>query len=160
MDVLAQVLPADDVTLTRLQGWVALGANNVKTARAKFAPLQDRDALSGLGMVFVLRAEANPAAPTGPTTAPSTLPAAPLPAAPPSTRPATRPTAPAARVAPATPATSPAVTPVTRVTAGPTTAPSAVATAAPSTRPATAGRLAPLSTAPGRPRPSRRWPPR
>lgn len=47
---LAQLTPADNVVLRRLQGWTLLAAGNLDSASAILSPQADSDALSGLGM--------------------------------------------------------------------------------------------------------------
>ena len=51
VNVLREILPADSVTLARLDGWVDLVAGRGEQARAKLAPVADRDPLSAVGAV-------------------------------------------------------------------------------------------------------------
>ena len=48
---LREILPADSVTLARLDGWTDLVAGNTEQARERLAPVADGDALAAIGMV-------------------------------------------------------------------------------------------------------------
>lgn len=48
---LREALPADSVTLARLDGWLDLVAGRADDARAKLTPLADRDPLAAVGVV-------------------------------------------------------------------------------------------------------------
>ncbi|HYO07769.1 MAG TPA: hypothetical protein VER17_02250, partial [Tepidisphaeraceae bacterium] len=48
---LSAVVPANDVALTRLQGWSYLAAGNADEARVKLSAIAEQDALAQLGMI-------------------------------------------------------------------------------------------------------------
>jgi hypothetical protein len=55
---LRELLPADNVTLARLEGWADLVAGHVDDAKGKLAPLADRDPLAALGMIRLAEQDA------------------------------------------------------------------------------------------------------
>lgn len=51
---LRQLLPADSITLTRLEGWIYLGSGRPQEARVKLSAVADRDPLAQLGMILLM----------------------------------------------------------------------------------------------------------
>jgi predicted Zn-dependent protease len=55
---LRELLPADSVTLARLDGWLDLVAGRTDQAREKLAPIADRDPLAAVGMIRLAQKDA------------------------------------------------------------------------------------------------------
>ncbi len=53
LDVLAKIVPADNVTLVRLQGWNFLAQNKNEEGKVKLSAIADRDAMAALGLVKI-----------------------------------------------------------------------------------------------------------
>ena len=58
VNALREILPPDSVTLARLEGWLDLVAGRAEQARAKLAPIADRDPLAAVGMVRLAASDA------------------------------------------------------------------------------------------------------
>ncbi|HMB96082.1 MAG TPA: hypothetical protein VKK61_08600, partial [Tepidisphaeraceae bacterium] len=60
VNALGQLVPSDNVALTRLQGWSYLIDGKKDEAKVKLSAVADRDPLSGLGMIRIESAELSP----------------------------------------------------------------------------------------------------
>jgi tetratricopeptide (TPR) repeat protein len=65
IDTIRQLVPADNITLTRLEGWEFLVAGKPGEAKVKLTAVADRDALAALGLARLEKDKAKAAAQAG-----------------------------------------------------------------------------------------------